>query len=46
MNVKVEDQTSELLERFLQQFYSGTPVIQGKFSSRRISRIRRCWNSG
>ena len=27
MNVKVEDQTSELLERFLQQFYSGTPVI-------------------
>ena len=27
MNVKVEDQASQLLERFLQQFYSGTPVI-------------------
>lgn len=27
MNVRVEDQTSQLLERFLQQFYSGTPQI-------------------
>ena len=43
MNVKVEDQTSELLERFLQQFYSGTPVIpKGNFPPGRISRIRRC----
>ncbi len=27
MNVKVEDTKSQLLERFLQQFYSGTPQI-------------------
>lgn len=27
MNIKMEDQTPQLLERFLQQFYSGTPVI-------------------
>ena len=27
MNIKVEDQASQLLERFVQQFYSGTPVI-------------------
>ena len=27
MNVKVEDETSQLLERFIQQFYAGTPLI-------------------